>query len=160
MIGFLNQIALTPIDDDNTIYYVDDRHFKDNVLLLRYYNETMAFIGKKVVLKSYSQGELVDMKEIIKDGITGESVKLLDEKLEVIDVVLKDCRFYMVLKGENSGSFALETNSIYYSYSSNDLVALNDDQRGWSDIVKKYNNNMMDIPVIQHDRDNCCYGCQ
>lgn len=153
LIRFLEQIALTPIDDDNTIYYVDNCHFKDNVLLLRYYNQAKAFIGKKVVLKSYSKGELVDMNEIIKDGITGESVKLLDEKLEVIDVVLKDCRFYMVLKGENSGSFALETSSIYYSYSSNDIVGValeeNENQIGWSHIVKKYNNNMMDIPVIR-----------
>lgn len=152
---FLNQIALTPLDDDNTIYYVDDQHFDDNVLLLRYYNQLVAFIGKEVVLKKYDGGGLVDMKmvrkvEIIKDGITGDLVKLDDEKFEVVDAVLRDCRFYIVLKGEKTGTFALKANSIYFTYSSKEIVKVAQDQRpsDWSIIVKKYN-NMMDIPVLK-----------
>lgn len=146
-------VALNPLNDDTTMYYIGSYPYGSwrlKTIHLKYYNQLVGFIGKYVYLKlNPHSGELLTVDNnsgtIIMEGITGDIIKLEDEKYEVIDVVLKNTDVYIVLKGENTGSFSLNTTGVYWLYSTNDLFGVFDEKtRDFHDY--------MDMPIVRA----CC----
>lgn len=158
LVWYERYIMLTALDN-SAVYYInansEGRADSFEYLLLRYYNEIKAFVGKTVVLKTRSLSRRIMEKikdPIIKDGISGNVVKLEDEKYEVIDVVLKDCGVFIVLKGDATGTFSFKTNSVYYAYSTDQAIAAEcPNCYGWN--VKEFDNTM-DVPLIRVSYNN------
>lgn len=141
----------------------DDTEDVRDFIPVRFYNEARKFIGKEVVwiegMVDYScysgnnYGKPVintktpncyDLRtNIYKDGITKDLVKLQDTKYICKDVVLNgEGKFYVVLFGENTGSFAAELERIIYAQDSRDVGTDGDFYRNHE------NNKLRDIPCL------------
>lgn len=155
LVKYQKFIVLTSLDN-KTVYFssINCINSLESILLLRYYNQLMGFVGNEVLIKDvyYTSDGLVDNKvKIITDEITGDVVKLEDDIFNVVDVVLKDCKFYLVLKGRITGSFAMRTNKMYFASSIDDIIWCCDEEG-------KENYDKNKVLVVDVFTDNPQYG--
>lgn len=100
-----------------------------NFIYLRFYNEIKEqFLGKEVYLTHSYHRMVVDKCDcnvdiddrcddaIVYDNIKKDMLKLLDEKYLVKDVILHQGRICCILHGEKTGSFAVYTPIIDYTF--------------------------------------------
>lgn len=141
--GFLDYVELTSLDGTTKFYINTWRNvpysymesaLRDDVVLLRYYNEIKnKYIGKKVVCFEDNHGDWVrkTIGTIEKDALREEKFKLQDSIFVFKDVVLKNGHFYCILEGDKTGSFALEasklTNVLYNGYDDYEYLQTLDD---------------------------------
>lgn len=146
--GYLSYIVLTSLDKEAIYYYFCPAgkifYGTNKMLFVNFYNQIRSFVGKKVVLiYQDSRYELKKIKGLIMDDLSDNLVEIKDEQFEIIDIVLKDYYFYIIIKGDITGSFALKPDGLYYAYSESRLLAT--DLHG----DDKYDNSM-DIPVVYY----------
>lgn len=145
-------VVLNPLDENDTRTYYLRAELMDylQIIQLKYYNQLVGFIGNEIRLIEYDFKAYKNLDKIVKDGISGDIIKLEDDEYEVVDVVLKykffeGYKVYIVLKGERTGSFALETIGIYYTYSTDDLR----DVFGGTKSYDKRARSSLGIPTIK-----------
>lgn len=133
-----------------------------NFIYLRYYNEVKGqFLGKEVylvhkpsdglqhrMLVDNCTGHYVTSKcdnTIAFDNIKGESLKLLDKKYIVKDVILHDGQVCCVLQGEQTGSFAVYTPLIGYAFTTWDIDSY---PEGFTEWYRESTFPSYDIPFL------------
>lgn len=115
--NILAYIILSPINNKD-ILYAYPYSFCENLISVRFYNELKEkLVGQKVRLyPSYPKYQPLELGTIIEDDIRKESFKLMDEVLDVKDVVLKGSDFFLILSGDQTGSFAIRIGEISSYY--------------------------------------------
>ncbi len=119
---YLERIIIRSVDNSDILYSFNPN--LDLVYCLRFYNELKEhFVGKRVHLYKYPDYNTWDNKLMIiplgsieKDDLREESIKMMDDEFVVNDVIFKDEDFYLVMKGEKTGSFAKNIDLIKSSY--------------------------------------------
>lgn len=99
----------------------EDHNVDDYMILLRFYNEALSFVGKEVIVTDNGYGygyyglEWCMMSKYIKtyrDPLSNTLIKIEDDVFKVKDIVMKDDDFYAIIEGEKTGSFAFKLLSI------------------------------------------------
>lgn len=112
---YVRYIIFQSLSSKEKYYISPDDRFKDknvenifnNMISLRFYSEARSFIGSDVII---DRGDIVN---VVKDGLSGNFVRLEDKYYVVKDVVMNNNKFYITLNGEKTGSFALNIRWIY-----------------------------------------------
>lgn len=98
---------------------VDGDRFYD-MIMLRFYNEALSFVGKEVIVTDdgYDRGDdgwriMSKYREFFRDPISNTLIKIEDNVFKVKDIVMKDNDFYAIIEGEKTGSFALTLSFIF-----------------------------------------------
>lgn len=112
---YIRYIIFQSLSSKEKYYISPDDRFKEknvenifnNMISLRFYSEARSFIGSDVII---DRGDIVN---VVKDGLSGNLVKLEDKYYVVKDVVMNNNKFYITLNGEKTGSFALNIRWIY-----------------------------------------------
>jgi hypothetical protein len=89
--------------------------YSGDIILLRFYNEALSFVGKEVIVTdngfswNWDDGWQMMSKyiEFFRDPISNTLIKIEDDVFKVKDIVMKDDDFYAIIEGEKTGSFAL-----------------------------------------------------
>lgn len=123
---YLECVLLAPIDTidkKDVVYAIKYNYYVwKNILCLRFYNEAKRFIGKRVYGFRYAtsryddEWEMKTLGTLVHDDVREESLKLHDEEFNVKDVVFKDGRFFLILQGEKTGTFAKTIKKIKTKY--------------------------------------------
>lgn len=85
----------------------------DDIILLRFYNEALSFVGKEVIVTDdgHSRNDgwrmMSKYRKTFRDPLSNMLIKIEDDVFKVKDIVMKDNNFYAILEGEKTGSFAL-----------------------------------------------------
>lgn len=141
-IAYVKLSSLDTINNKRIDYYTPNLSRLFNV---NYYSEIRKqFLNQEIILVrgdnyivfNSKEGEayrvkqdVIDEGEILSDAMTDESLKLADNVFTVMDVVVKlkksGPQLYVIVRGENTGSFAIQPKSIGYKYYVSDF----DDER-------------------------------
>lgn len=101
---------------DGYVGLKEDKNIFRDMMPLRFYSEAISFVGKEVKIKENireGEGKGKYKVKIVKDEFSDNLVKLADDSFIVRDVVMKDNKYYIVMEGANTGSFALNIRWIY-----------------------------------------------
>lgn len=119
---------------DSICVYAHTSYFRDiDACMLKFYNEAIRFIGKKVVITSgyHKDWDLqcfyrapftnYEKLNIVCDALTQNILRLEDAEYIVSDVVLKDGVLYAIFAGTKTGTFSMEISRLIYAYSAEDI---------------------------------------
>ena len=145
--GYIAYVKLSSVDTINNkrIDYYAPR--LSNLFNIKFYNEIRKqFLNQEIILVRGEQIEfdckegeayhvkqdIIDEGEILSDAMTDESLKLADNVFTVMDVVVKlkksGPQLFVIVRGENTGSFAIQPKSIEYEYYVTEFDTIRD---GW-----------------------------
>ena len=146
-IAYVKLSSVDTINNKRIDYYAPRL---SNLFNVKFYNEIRKqFLNQKIILvQGYNnhirfnsrEGEaycvkqdVIDQGTILSDAMTDEKLKLADNVFVVEDVVAKIEKkvphLYVIVKGENTGSFAIQPKSIGYKYYVFDFDELRDGMR-------------------------------
>lgn len=145
--GYIAYVKLSSVDTINNkrIDYYAPR--LSNLFNIKFYNEIRKqFLNQEIIFVRGEQIEfdckegeayhvkqdIIDEGEILSDAMTDESLKLADNVFTVMDVVVKlkksGPQLFVIVRGENTGSFAIQPKSIEYEYYVTEFDTIRD---GW-----------------------------
>lgn len=147
--GYIAYVKLSSVDTINNkrIDYYAPR--LSNLFNIKFYNEIRKqFLNQEIILVRGEQIEfdckegeayhvkqdIIDQGTIMSDAITNEKIKLADRVFTVEDVVVKlkkerDPYLYVIVRGESTGSFAIQPKSIEYEYYVTEFDTIRDGRR-------------------------------
>ena len=97
---------------------------------LRFYNVAKTCIGEEVVLCGETMQTITG--GLLEDSISNRLIKIMDSVFVVEDIVMKGTQYYAILKGLNTGSFALPLHYIFSTNTIENTIPFFDD---WGDLV-------------------------
>ena len=149
---YIQYIIFRPLDSDakSVQYYLSYRdRFKEyldrleyadrvpgfhsvihKMMPLRFYNVAKTYIGEEVVLCGTTLQNITG--GLLEDSISNRLIKIMDSVFVVKDIVLKGTQYYAILKGLNTGSFALPLHYIFSTNAIENTIPYIDDI--WGDI--------------------------
>lgn len=115
----LEYIVLHSVDtSDNRIFYLRIKDLikkQEHIVNTRFYNEALSLLGKEVCLFRRKSSEWRDwINTLYDDPLTDITFKIQDESFMLKDIVFNGSRFFVIVEGIKTGTFAVGIDYIHY----------------------------------------------